>query len=204
MQSGSCRTASSLSAVDIPWLPKNLPDSEIQSAALTDADAQLAIARWYDFRDWAALAEYVEAVTAEGSPVFLFESAVEAVIAGDSAALESLLHEHPDLVRARSTRVTHFDPPRHRRRFCITSARMASRVTGRRPAEHRCDCEHPARGRAEVDAVAYLYGGECTTMSMVVSSCHPARPECRSRWWRSCSTAARRSTGPAPASGDRR
>jgi hypothetical protein len=32
------------------WLPENLPDSEIQSAALELADVQLTIARWYDFQ----------------------------------------------------------------------------------------------------------------------------------------------------------
>src|SRR5260221_7662631 len=52
----------------IPWLPKTLPDSEIQDAALDLADAQLAIARWYDFKDWSNLVEYVEAVTHTNSP----------------------------------------------------------------------------------------------------------------------------------------
>src|SRR5439155_18873397 len=52
---------------DIPWLPKDLPESEIRGAGLTVDDAQLAIARWYDFQDWAALVEYVEAVTQEDS-----------------------------------------------------------------------------------------------------------------------------------------
>src|SRR5438034_4006904 len=69
---------------DIPWLSKDLPDSEIRDTAITTDDAQLAIARWYDFQDWAALVEYVAAVTRENSPVFRFESAVEAVITGDS------------------------------------------------------------------------------------------------------------------------
>src|SRR5439155_3431772 len=94
----------------IPWLPKNLTDSEIQSAALEMADAQLAIARCYNFRDWPALAEYVGTVTRDDSPVFRFESAVEAVTEGDLATLKSLLRAHPELVRARSTRITHFDP----------------------------------------------------------------------------------------------
>src|SRR5207249_2335500 len=49
----------------IPWLPNNLPDSEIRNSAFDLADAQLTIARWYDFRDWLALQEYVEAVTRE-------------------------------------------------------------------------------------------------------------------------------------------
>src|SRR5262245_38747942 len=32
---------------DIPWLSKNVSDSEIQSAALETADARVALARWY-------------------------------------------------------------------------------------------------------------------------------------------------------------
>src|SRR5579859_4544162 len=97
----------------IPWLPKNLTDSEIRGAALEPADAQLAVARVYDFRDWSALVEYVDAISREGS-VFQFESAVEAVIGGDETGLKALLQANPELVRARSARVTHFDPPRHR------------------------------------------------------------------------------------------
>src|SRR6266446_6836866 len=57
----------------IPWLPKNIPDSEIRSAAFARADAQLTIARGYDFQNWTALAEYVEAVTRDASAVFQFE-----------------------------------------------------------------------------------------------------------------------------------
>src|SRR5262249_33279928 len=98
----------------IPWLPKQLPETEIRDAALYPADAELAIARCYDFKDWPALEEYVESVTQDDSAVQRFESAVEAVITGDVAALETLLRQDPELVRARSTRVTHFDPPRHR------------------------------------------------------------------------------------------
>src|SRR5688500_1368123 len=92
----------------IPWLPRDLSDAEIQSAGLELSDAQLTVARWYDFQSWAALAEYVAAVTKENSAVHRFESAVEAVIDGDVAALQSLLRESPELIRARSTRVTHF------------------------------------------------------------------------------------------------
>jgi hypothetical protein len=98
----------------IPWLPKKLSEAEVRSATLELPDAQLTIARWYDFGSWSRLAEYVEAVTREGSPISKFELGVEAVISGDVAALASLLREYPELVRSRSTRVTHFDPPVHR------------------------------------------------------------------------------------------
>src|SRR4029077_15481505 len=53
----------------IKWRPKFIPDSEIRNAALSLDDAQLTIARYYDFADWPSLAAYVEAVSRQG-PVF--------------------------------------------------------------------------------------------------------------------------------------
>jgi hypothetical protein len=160
----------------IPWLPKSLPDSEIQSAALELADAQLTIARWYSFQSWPALVEHVEAVTRDGSPVFQFESAVEAVITGELATLESLVGENPALVRARSTRVTHFDPPVHRATLLHYVA--ANGVEGYRqktPKNAVKIAKVLLQSGAEVDALADMYGGHYTTMSMLVSSCHPAK-----------------------------
>jgi len=160
----------------IPWLPKNLSDSEVRSVTLELADAQLAIARWYDFESWPRLAEYVKAVSQEGSPVSKFESAVEAVITGDVARLQSLLRENPDLVRARSTRVTHFDPPAHRATLLHYVA--ANGVEGYRQRTPNNAVEVATillKAGAEVDALAGMYGGEHTTMSVLVSSCHPAK-----------------------------
>src|SRR5450755_2020678 len=160
----------------IPWLSKNPPDSEVRSAALHRADAQLALARWYDFQNWPALAEYAEEVTRQDSRVFEFEAAVEAVINGDVATLESLLGHNPELVRARSTRVTHFDPPVHRPTLLHYIA--ANGVEGYRqksPKNAVAIAEALLRAGAEVDSLADLYGGQCTTMALLVSSCHPAQ-----------------------------
>lgn len=160
----------------IPWLPKKLPDSEIRSAAIELADTQLTIARWYDFQSWPALAKYVEAVAQEDSPVSQFESAVEAVISGDAAALRASLRENPELVRARSTRVTHFDPPVHRATLLHYVA--ANGVEGYREKTPKNAVEVAKmllQAGAEVDALADMYGGHHTTMSMLVSSGHPAR-----------------------------
>jgi hypothetical protein len=118
---------------EIPWLPKKMSEAEVRSVTLDRADAQLAVARWYDFESWSRLAEYVEAVTRSDSPVSHFEAAVEAVIDGNVAALTSLLRDHPDLVHARSTRVTPFDPPGIGPRCSTTWAPTASKATGRRP-----------------------------------------------------------------------
>lgn len=159
----------------IPWLPKNLPDSEIQSAAFEPEDAQLTIARWYNFQDWPALAQYVAEVTRNAS-VFQFESAVEAVITGDLATLESLLRDHPGLVRARSTRINNFDPPVHRATLLHYIA--ANGVEGYRQKTPQNAVEIATallQAGAEVDALADMYGGHYTTMSMLVSSCHPAK-----------------------------
>jgi hypothetical protein len=60
----------------IKWKPKPIPASEIRDAVLTADDARLAIARHYDFLDWAALAAHVDAVSRAG-PVRDFEAAVK-------------------------------------------------------------------------------------------------------------------------------
>src|SRR4051812_49349016 len=87
----------------IKWRPKFISDDEIRDTPLSIDDARLAIARYYDFYDWAALASYVVAVSQDG-PVFEFEAAVEAVVNGNRSALEEAVRRNPALVRARSSR----------------------------------------------------------------------------------------------------
>ncbi len=160
----------------IPWLPKPLTADDIKGAVLDLADAQLALARWYCFQDWVALERYVEAVGDRDSAVFRFESAVEAVIDGDLPALQSLLSAHPELVHARSTRVTHFDPPVHRSTLLHYVA--ANGVEGYRqktPKNAVAIARALLEAGAEADSLADLYGGECTTMTLLVSSAHPAQ-----------------------------
>jgi ankyrin repeat protein len=159
----------------IAWLPREVPESEIKGAAFDLAGAQLALARWYDFQTWQTLAEYVEAVTKDDSPVFQFESGIEAVITGDLPTLESSLRKNPELVRARSTRITPFDPPVHRATLLHYVA--ANGVEGYRqksPPNAVEIAKALLQAGAEVDAFADLYGRPCTTMSLLVSSCHPA------------------------------
>jgi ankyrin repeat protein len=79
-------------------------DAEIRRARVTDADAQCVVARWYGFAGWPAFAEFVGAVRRKDSLVGPFEAAVEAIITGDVPTLKRLLRDHPELVRARSTR----------------------------------------------------------------------------------------------------
>jgi hypothetical protein len=76
--------------------------ADVKAAALDLADAQLLVAQENHFVTWADLAEFTDAVSRDG-PVRKFETAADAVIAGDIATLRAMLLENPGLVRARST-----------------------------------------------------------------------------------------------------
>lgn len=156
-------------------LEEQLSDSELRAAPLDRGDAQLAIARWYGFQSWPRLVEWVEAVLRENSPVAQFEAAVEAVIAGDLTTLQRLLQQSPGLVRDRSTRVTDQDPPVHGATLLHYIAANGVENYRQVTPKNAVDVARTLLDAgAEVDALAGMYGGQCTTMSMLVSSDHPA------------------------------
>jgi len=158
----------------IKWRPKFIPDSEIRDAALSLDDARLAIARNYDFLDWSALADFVDAVSREG-PVHDFEAAVEAVVAGDLVSLQDALRRDPALVHARSSRVCCFDPPVHRATLLhYIAANGVEAYRQKTPGNAVAIARTLLVAGAEPDALAEMYGTPCTTMSMLVSSSHPA------------------------------
>jgi ankyrin repeat protein len=153
----------------IKWIPKAIPDSEIGDAPLTLDDARLTIARYYDFLDW------VEAISQEGG-VSKFESAVEAVVDGDLGALQDALRRAPRLVSARSNRVCCFDPPVHRATLLHYVAANGVEAYRQKTPPNAVEIARALlQADAEPDALADMYGGECTTMSMLVSSSHPAK-----------------------------
>ncbi len=159
----------------IPWLPKNIPEAELLATPLHLADFQLAVARGYDFLDWPSLTRFVEAVTQPGSPVQRFEAAVEAVVNGDAEALRALLRQGPDLVHARSSRITHFDPNIHAGTLLhYIGANGVENYRQKTPPNAVEITRILLESGAEPDSLADLYGGKCTTMSMLVSSNHPA------------------------------
>jgi len=149
---------------------KSASNIDVQSAALDLADVQLALARWYDFLDWSALSEHAREASLRGTPVWLFESAVESVITGDVDTLASRLHERPELVSARSTRITSFDPPVHAATLLHYVAANAVEAYRKTPSY----AVQIVKLLLEAGARADMYGQPCTVMCMLVSSCRPA------------------------------
>lgn len=162
---------------DVLWLPKQLEKEDLLKEPMTEDDARLAIAYWYDFRDWDVLSQWVNAVNDAGSEASRFEAAVEAVINGDPPKLEQLLREHPDLVRARSTRITWWAPPQMHRATLLHYI-GANGVEGYRQKTPPNAVEIATlllRAGADVNALADMYQGQYTVLPMLVSSTPPAR-----------------------------
>jgi ankyrin repeat protein len=156
---------------EVKWLPKRILREEILAAPFDLDDARLTVARGYCFLDWESLAAHVAEVLREGSPVREFERAAEAVIDGDADSLRAALACDPDLVRARSTRVTRFDPPVHRATLLhYLAANGVENYRQRSPRNAPEIARLLLERGAEPDALASMYGGECTTLSMLASS----------------------------------
>jgi ankyrin repeat protein len=159
----------------IPWLEKPLSPEQIAAAAFEVEDARLTVARAYDFADWPALAAWVSEV-ASGGDVARFEAAVAAVVWGELPALHELLRSDPTLVRARSTRRTHFDPPVHGATLLhYVGANGVEGHNQRTPANSVAIASALLEAGAEPDALAGCYGCKCATLSLLVSSSHPAQ-----------------------------
>ena len=106
----------------------------------------------------------------------MFELAVEAVVDGDLSTLASLLRSHPELTTARSQLVTDRNPPVHRATLLhYLAANGVEDVRQRSPHNAVEIARLLLEAGAEPDALADMYGGECTTMSMLVSSTPPAK-----------------------------
>jgi ankyrin repeat protein len=157
-----------------PWLARNMTDAEVRATPIDRDDARLALARWYEFQDWQRLEDYVASVQQPG-PIARFERAVQAVIDGDIETLQVLLGDDPELVRARSTRVNNADPPMHHATLLhYLAANGVEEYRQRSPKNAVAIATALLEAGADPDALAWAYGGRCTTMALLVSSSPPA------------------------------
>jgi ankyrin repeat protein len=105
-----------------------------------------------------------------------FERAVDAVVDGDLATLTRLLAEDPDLVRARSTRVTGGQPPVHRSTLLhYLAANGVEDERQRSPGNAPEVAKLLLEAGADPNALSSAYGGQCTTLALLVSSTPPER-----------------------------
>ena len=147
---------------------KTIVDVNAAKAELTLADARTVIAQMYSFDTWDDLVAFTNEVAGDGA-VTRFETAVDAVVDGDVATLQAMLRDDPSLVRARSTRRHHCTLLHYLGANGVEGERQKTPPNAVEVAKLLLDAG------AEPDALADLYDHKCTTMSMLVSSIHPAK-----------------------------
>jgi len=130
-------------------------------------DARTIIASNHHFDTWNDFMRWLTARATPGSPIALFEAAVDAIVDGDLAALKRLLQAHPDLVTARSAR-------RHQSTLLhYVGANGVESYRQKTPANAVEIARALLDAGAAVDAGAGMYGGGSTTLGLVATSIHP-------------------------------
>src|SRR3954452_24994325 len=142
------------------WLGGLTPDFK-------DGDARTIIARHHFFASWNHFAEFTAHLEHASSPVSRFERALDAVVSGDAESLQRELKQSPALVRARSER-THHSTLLH-----YVGANGVEGWRQRTPENTVQITELLIDAGSAVDATADMYGGGCTTLGLVATSCHP-------------------------------
>jgi hypothetical protein len=140
---------------------------ESGSGTCSLADAQLFLARLHDFVSWPRFSAHIEALARTNSPDARFESAADAVVTGDVETLRAMIQADPALVTARSARD-------HRATLLHYIAANGHEGWRQKSPKNAVDVARLLLGAgAAPDALAHMYGGDATTMDMLVSSVHP-------------------------------
>jgi Ankyrin repeats (3 copies) len=129
-------------------------------------DAQAILLSNHHFENWNAFAKYLEALNNPTSPIAQFEEAVYSIVNGDTATLERLLHENPDLTQARSPR-KHYATLLH-----YVGSNGVEYFRQKCPKNIVAITKMLLQAGADVDAVADIYG-KSTTFGLAATSIHP-------------------------------
>jgi Ankyrin repeats (3 copies) len=141
--------------------------SNERAARGTLADAQFFVARCHGFASWPKFARHVEALARANSPISNFELGADAIVDGDLATLERLLCDHPELIRARSTR-------EHRSTLLhYVSANGIEDFRQKTPPNIVAIAKRLLDAGADVNAESDAYGGRSTALGLTATSCHP-------------------------------
>jgi len=131
--------------------------------------AQFVIARLHGYESWPRFARHVEALARQISPESQFEAAADAIVTGDLVTLRQLLRDTPALIRARSHR-EHNATLLH-----YTAANGVENYRQKTPPKIVEIAEFLLNAGTEIDAIANVYGGGCTTLGLAATSVHPER-----------------------------
>ena len=116
---------------------------------------------------WPKFAAHLEELARARSPVQAFESAVDAIVAGDLAGLATLLTSEPGLAHERSTR-------EHRSTLLhYVSANGVEDYRQKTPVNIVQITKLLLDAGADVDAESEAYGGRSTTLGLTATSYHP-------------------------------
>jgi ankyrin repeat protein len=138
----------------------------VRTGAFSLDDARLTIARTEHFADWQQLRDYAAEVSRKYSPIWQFESAVDAIVTGDLATLSVRLRDNSELIAMRSMRDHQATLLHYVGANGVESYRQQS------PANAAAIAELLLNMGAKVDALADMYG-KATTLCLVSTSIHP-------------------------------
>jgi len=142
------------------WLGGLAPD-------YSAGDARSIIVRNQCFENWGQFAAFATALKDGQSAPARFERAADAIVTGEARTLEKLLRDDPVLVRARSLRRHHSTLLHYLGANGLEGYRQRTPKNAVQIAEILLDAG------AEVDALADMYRGGCTTLGLVATSIHP-------------------------------
>lgn len=157
--------AGNVERVERVW--NKVRDSKNPDARCSVTSAQFFLARCHGFTSWPKFAQHLDDLARATTPVSQFEAAVDAIVAGDHATLATLLREHPELARARSSR-DHGSTLLH-----YVSANGVEDFRQKTPANIVQITKLLLDAGADVDAESGAYGGGSTTLGLTATSCHP-------------------------------
>ena len=154
-------------AAKIERLWHKLQKTSVRAGRCTLAGFQLLVARSHGFASWPKFSRHLKELSSRNSPVSQFETAVDAIVSGDSAALGQLLRENPDLVRMRSNR-------EHRSTLLhYVSANGVEDFRQKTPRNIVEIAKMLLEAGAQVNAESEAYGGHSTTLGLTATSWHP-------------------------------
>jgi ankyrin repeat protein len=157
--------------VNLPWkfeeLWRRLVKEKPKFATCALTDAQFFLAQVHGFASWPIFAKHIDALARAASGTAVFESAVDAVVSGNAATLRRLLHDHPGLVRERSTR------EHHATLLHYVSANGVEDFRQKTPKNIVEIARMLLDAGADVNAESNSYGGHDRTFDLTATSVHP-------------------------------